>query len=121
MTLLKLLALLVLTQIGGYFELGPVPASITEGQSFKVTVTLETSAKKDLPLHLSGEGLMFEPQQLVIPQGEKVGTFRVTVGYLPDDRRPPLPLGRRLTVSSGRSTQVREFTVLPRYYTPPGY
>lgn len=111
-----MLAWLVLAQIGGYFQLGPVPNSLHEGQSFKTSVTLETTARKDTTIGLSGEGLTFDPPELVILKGEKTATFRVTADYLPDERARPVPLVRRMIVSSGKSRQARDFTVLPRNY-----
>jgi hypothetical protein len=109
-----MLALLLLGQIGGYFTVSGVPDWVYEGYSFTVTVQLETSAKQDFTLNVSGDNLEVEPAKVIIRKGTKKGTFKVTARLLPGDEiryRQRLP--GRLIISSGKKEEVREVTILP--------
>lgn len=113
--LMVLLPLMAAAQIGGYFKLGPIPSSVVEGHKFTVSVTLETTAQRDTKLSIEAVNLS-APSELVIPNGQKAGSFEVKVGYSRSDVRTARPGVGRLIVSSGRSRVGRDITIVPRGY-----
>lgn len=111
--LVVLLALSAAAQIGGYFKLGPVPSSVVEGGSFTVGVSLETTARQDLKLAIETINL-HAPAEVIIAKGQKTATFEVKVGHFSRDVRVDArPVWGRLVVSSGKSRQERDISILP--------
>ncbi|MEW6283098.1 MAG: hypothetical protein AB1758_31080 [Candidatus Eremiobacterota bacterium] len=114
--LLWMLTAAAAAQIGGYFELGPTPSQIREGDSFDVTVRLEMPAREETSLSVTGFNLVFSPSVVVIPKGSRVAVFRATAPLL-----PPVPVGTapatipaQLVVSSSKTKVARDLIVFPR-------
>ncbi|GMU53653.1 MAG: hypothetical protein AMXMBFR33_27990 [Candidatus Xenobia bacterium] len=119
-TLLLLLTALAGAQIGGYFELGPTPSTVWEGDSFEVEVKLEMVAREELRVHLSADHLSLSTRELVIPKGERSAVFMVTAPLLPVNyNQQPQSYTGRLKVSDRKNSHERYVTIIPRSYPNP--
>jgi hypothetical protein len=118
--LLLLLTALAGAQIGGYFELGPTPSTVWEGDSFEVEVKLEMVAREELRVHLSADHLSLSTRELVIPKGERSAVFMVTAPLLPVNyNQQPQSYTGRLKVSDRKNSHERYVTIIPRGYPNP--